>query len=178
MRRLRPHHLIVATLALLLLAVLVGRKPAVSDETAALLVNRIWVERLPRDQRDQVMNAVWLQRDGQQVGAVGRSSSYRLRIDVFGWRLEKNRLLLHFPQDNQRVDLEARARRCTVQGFELCLELEGQRGVVRLYSREDWIIEGSGTPSSRALLDAAISAPPISADCERCSVGLPAALFD
>jgi hypothetical protein len=163
--------------AVVLLVALVLKRPAVSDETATLLANRFWIERMPRDPRDQVLNAAWIARDGEQVGALGRSSNFRLRFELFGWRLEQNRLSMHFPQDDLRVDLEVRARRCQVQGFELCLELRGPRGEIRLFSREDWIIQGSDAPPElRALVDAAKAAPAISADCPRCSAGLPASL--
>lgn len=117
------------------------------------LVNQLWIERVPRDQRDLVHHFVLVERDGRRVGVTGRSSRWRTRMDLFVWSLEANQLRARFPQDDRRVSFSARTWRCAGEAprpFELCLELTRDGRNTRLYSRKDWIIRPGGIEADPA----------------------------
>jgi hypothetical protein len=115
------------------------------DEQAGTrhLVNQVWLERMPRDQRDMVSVAALLQHEGRRVGVVGRGSRWRSHQDGFLWRLEKDVLRTRFPQDDRRYALRVRTWDCAGQApapFELCLEARRGDEVLRFYSRREWVI--------------------------------------
>jgi hypothetical protein len=126
-----------------------------SDREAGVrhLVNRVWLERMPRDQKDMVHVAALIEREGRRVGAVGQGSRWRLHQDFFLWRLDKDLLRTRFPQDGQRFGLRVRTWECAGQvpaPFELCLEARRGDEVLRFYSRRDWVIRprSDGPPAA------------------------------
>ncbi|MEZ4453917.1 MAG: hypothetical protein R3B09_30955 [Nannocystaceae bacterium] len=110
------------------------------------LVNQVWLERIPRDDRDIITHFLLLDTDDGRFGVLGHSSTWRHRIEVFKWNLEEDRLALFFPQDRNRSQLKARTWRCGGEApkpFDLCLELSrGERSAL-FYSHHDWVIEGA-----------------------------------
>jgi hypothetical protein len=119
------------------------------------IVNQIWLERLPRDARDMVHQLVLLDDRGRHLGATGRSSRWRIRVDLLVWAIEGDRLRLRFPQDGDRADVKTRVWRCKGEApepFELCLELADDRGrKMTFYSRDAWRVRPR---ESLAALDA------------------------
>ncbi len=108
------------------------------------LVNQVWVERMPQNQQDMIAHMVVLDQDGHQFGIIGRSSTWRHFLEVFGWRLENDRLKLFFPQERQRAEVKARTWRCKGEApepFELCLELRQNDRSLKFYSRKDWVVK-------------------------------------
>lgn len=115
--------------------------------SARHLQNRVWIERLPRDDRDIITHLVLLDTDDGRFGAAGRSSAWRHIIEVFRWFREDTRLTLDFPQERVRAEFEVRTWECDDEApppFELCLELTRQHRSIRFYSRHDWVIEPHG----------------------------------
>jgi hypothetical protein len=114
------------------------------DDTATpRLVNQVWIERMPRDERDMVYGAVLVEHDGKRIGVVGRGSRWRSHQDVFLWRQEGDTLRTRFPQDNQRYRLQVRTWECEGKAprpFQLCLEARTGNRVLRFFSRKDWVI--------------------------------------
>ena len=108
------------------------------------LSNQIWVERIPRDERDMFFHLIMVDHDDQQIGVVGRSSRWRARFDLFQWAVSDNVVSALFPQDNRRLSMQARTWACAGEApgppFELCLELKGPRQTFRLYSRKEWVV--------------------------------------
>ena len=124
--------------------------------TAELLVNRLWIERAPRNPRDLIRQVVVLRRGERQVGVTARGSQWRVQAEGFLWRLEgeDQRLVARFPQDNRKASFEVRAWRCAGQvpkPFELCLEIGRGGRSRRLYSRTEWVVrsEGGGVNDDR-----------------------------
>jgi hypothetical protein len=117
--------------------------------TVDLMVNRVWIERLPADPRDLVRELVVLKRSDQSVGIAARASRWHADVDAFLWAMEgDNRLAARFPQDNRRATFAVRAWRCAGQApapFELCLELGRGARKIQFYSRADWIVAADGT---------------------------------
>jgi hypothetical protein len=113
-------------------------------ESAKLLQNHIWINRLPADERDMISFFVAIDHREGRVGAVGRSSVWRQLSDVFLWKLDGERLSLYFGQEEVKWQPKAKAWRCKGEapaGFELCLKIWDDRHTVLLYSRDEWEID-------------------------------------
>lgn len=107
------------------------------------LVNQVWIERMPEDQRDMVAHLVVIDHPQGQIGVAGRSSQWRHLIEAFLWRLDGDQLRLRFPQDRVRAKVQARTWRCAGEAprpFELCLEIRAGDRQATFYSREDWVV--------------------------------------
>jgi hypothetical protein len=105
------------------------------------LVNQLWIERLPRDDRDLVRFQVLLEKDADRHGLLGTSSQWRQRLDGFVWRLDSNVLHARFPQDGRQGRVRVRTWRCTGEApapFDWCLELTAGERSFRYFSRDDW----------------------------------------
>jgi hypothetical protein len=107
------------------------------------LANQVWLERLPRDQRDTIWATVLLERHGRRVGVLAHASRWRSASDGFVWRLEKEQLRARFPQDNKSYALRVRTWECAGEApapFQLCLEAKRGDQTLRFYSRKDWVV--------------------------------------
>jgi hypothetical protein len=106
---------------------------------AAELVDHPWLERPPRGPRDPVEHLLFLEQRGRRFGVVGKSSAYRLHLDVIRWKLEGDRLRVKHLQDREERGYRVRTWSCPKEapkGFDLCLELTGSTGESRrFYSR-------------------------------------------
>lgn len=128
------------------------------------LVGRIWIERIPRNDTDQV-ELVALLAD-EPIGVFRRASQYEGSFALFRYELRGNdKVQLLFPQDRSKHEAAFDARPCDVKGFDYCLELSGApRGAPKYYSRKEWEIEGSDPPALesalRALGQELLASPP------------------
>jgi hypothetical protein len=115
-----------------------------SDEAGVRnLVNQVWLERMPKDQRDLVWAAVLVQQQGRRVGVLAHASRWRSSSEGFVWRLEKEQLRTRFPQDNKGYSLRVRTWECAGEApapFQLCLEAKRGDQTLRFYSRKDWVV--------------------------------------
>ena len=116
--------------------------------TTELLFNRVWLERMPRAEREMVRNLALVQHGERKMGVTARASRWRVQADLFRWRMDgEDRLETRFPQDGRQATFNVRAWYCAKEApkpFELCLELSRGGRTRRLYSREDWIIRSDG----------------------------------
>ncbi|WP_437815167.1 hypothetical protein [Sorangium sp. So ce1078] len=133
------------TAAAIALAAVAGghRLLSSSGSDPKTLVGRVWVERIPKDDTDQV-DLVALLAD-EPIGIFRRASQYEGSFALFRYELRGNdKVQLLFPQDRSRHEVAFDARPCDVKGFDYCLDLSGApRGAARYYSRKEWEIEGS-----------------------------------
>jgi hypothetical protein len=107
------------------------------------LTNQVWLERLPRNERDMVWATVLLEQDDHQLGIIARGSSWRVNSDTFLWKLNKDSLRTRFPQDNKRYTVRVRTWECAGEApepFELCLEIKRGDQTLRFYSLKDWVV--------------------------------------
>lgn len=115
------------------------------ENDPTLLINRLWLERLPRNERDMVMHMVAAQRDSESGGVFAVASQYRVLMELFSFkRTGRDRLVLTFPQDNKRAEVRVRTWACpdkAPKGMELCLEAVYHQTRWRLYSRKDWVVK-------------------------------------
>ena len=150
-----------------------------SDEDAAgtrNLANQVWIERMPQNHQDMVGHIVMLDKDGEQFGVVGRSSAWRHFLEIFGWRLENNRLKLFFPQEQVRGEVKVRTWRCEGEApepFELCLEFSNNGRTMNFYSRRDWVVKDAAS-----LEELTVEVPELKAVFEHSDVITPAVDFE
>jgi hypothetical protein len=117
-------------------------------------VNRIWIDHMPRDDRDMITHFVLLDHPQGKFGAIGRSSQWRHMVDVFRWKLDGGKLDLFFPQDRVRGEIEIETWECAGEApapFELCMKMTNKQGRSwTFYSREDWEIKPRSIAESLA----------------------------
>jgi hypothetical protein len=122
-----------------------------ADAPQRLFADRIWIDHVPRGERDtiQVFAAV----SEHSIGVFHAASQWRGRYEMFRYEAHGGELRLVYPHTGERDTVQTRARRCNEQGMDFCLELDGaSRGVKRYYSREGWEINGAA--DAKAIEDA------------------------
>jgi hypothetical protein len=117
-------------------------------------VNQLWIDHVPRDDRDMITHFVLIDHPQGQFGAIGHSSQWRHIIDVFRWQLQRDTLRMFFPQERARAQVQIETWRCEGEApapFELCMKLTNKNGrSFMFYSRDDWKIEPRGVAESIA----------------------------
>lgn len=133
--------------------------------SAQRLANQVWIERLPKDDRDMINHLVLVEDGRDRFGAFGKSSQWRHFIEIFRWSREDDRLTLLLPQDRKRLDLGVRVWDCEGEApapFQLCLELSNKSRKVLYYSRHDWTLDSLPEhPELTQLLDAPVPVPAV-----------------
>ena len=107
-----------------------------------LLLDRPWIDHLPKDDKDPVNAMLFVDRDGERVGVVSRASVWRRHMEFFRWERKGADLALEFPQAGRTLPVKAQARTCdeAPQSLDLCLDLTVMKKSVRLYSSSKWSI--------------------------------------
>ncbi|AUX38980.1 hypothetical protein SOCE26_003620 [Sorangium cellulosum] len=121
---------------------------------AKTLVGRVWLERIPRNDTDQVQLVALLA--DEPLGVFQRQSRYEGSYALFRYELRGDRKAqLLFPQDKSKHEVAFDARPCDVEGFDYCLDLSGApRGAAKYYSRKGWEIDASDAPALESALRA------------------------
>ena len=113
-----------------------------SETDNRLLVDRIWIDHIPRNERDTVQ--VFAAISEVSIGFFQATSQWRGNFEAFRFEASGNELRLVFPQTGDREAIRGKAWRCTEQQMDFCLELDGgSRGAKKYYSRKGWEIEGA-----------------------------------
>ncbi len=124
------------------------------EQSTKYAVNQLWIDHVPHDDRDIILHMVLIDHRKGQFGAIGQSSQWRHRIDVFRWQLDGHTLGMFFPQDRVRGKVKIETWSCAGEApepFELCMKVTGEGGrSVTLYSRKDWKIEPHDSADSIA----------------------------
>ncbi|HIE51630.1 MAG TPA: hypothetical protein EYP85_07700 [Armatimonadetes bacterium] len=110
-----------------------------------LLLDRLWIERLPRSERDKFHLFVALFQN--QVGMFLYQSLWEGEWTGFQWHFRQGdeRLHLRFPQTGQTAAIEWKITRSDRPGFDYCLTMKGNpRGPHRWYSKRGWEIRSLG----------------------------------
>ncbi|HEY0993062.1 MAG TPA: hypothetical protein VGD80_38680 [Kofleriaceae bacterium] len=104
-----------------------------------LVADRIWIDHIPRNERDTIN--VFAAVSEHSIGVFQATSQWRGAFEAFRYEANGGELRLFFPQTGDRERARAKARRCSEQQMDFCLEIEGaSRGVKKYYSREGWEI--------------------------------------
>ena len=162
--RIRWRRLLFAAVALGSLSQLLDDEPEPAIAGDDLLVNRPWIDHIPTSDRDLVTHFLFLSRDGQRTGLVGRVSSWRQHIELFQWSPRSGAVTLTFPQDNKTAEVKIGVRRCEAPApLNLCLTVGKGRGSATFYSSTDWSLSTADPSAAHALLPRDSSAAPADA---------------
>jgi len=136
-----------------------GDEAAAMHDDSKLALDRIWIDHMPKNDRDPI--SVFVAITDDPIGVFQTSSVWKGNFEMFRYEAHHDELRIHFPQDNSRERVKIKAHKCGERDFDYCLELEGAtRGVKRYYSRKGWEIDGASRPDElRARIAAAIQAP-------------------
>ena len=136
----KPVLLIIAVVVVV--ASLWGWKRAAHPAEDRLVTDRIWLDHIPRNERDTIR--VFAAVSKQAIGVFQATSQWRGSFEAFRYEASGGELRLVFPQTGDRETVRAKAKRCNESQMDFCLELDGaSRGVKRYYSREGWEIGGA-----------------------------------
>ena len=106
---------------------------------AELVTNRLWIDHMPRNERDTIQ--VFLTLDEEGVGTFQQTSAWKGAYEVFRYEGHDGELRLVYPQTGDKETIKAKASACREAGFDYCMEMSGgTRGVKRYYSMRDWEI--------------------------------------
>jgi hypothetical protein len=110
------------------------------DSASRLFADRVWIDHVPRNERD-IIN-VFVAVSEHSVGVFQATSAWRGSYEAFRYEANEGELRLLYPQTGDRERVQTKARRCKEQEMDFCLEIQGaSRGVKRYYSREGWEID-------------------------------------
>jgi hypothetical protein len=109
-------------------------------ESKSLLVDRIWIERMPHGETDTIHALVMM--TDHAHGLFVEASLWKSLTEGFVFELAGSELRTTFPQSGSKETFKVDAHACTENGFEVCLEMAGgAHGVQRYYSMKDWVID-------------------------------------
>lgn len=118
--------------------------PATAAADSKLAVNRLWIDHIPKNERDTVQ--VFVALNNEALGVFQAVSQWRGAYEVFQFELSGNEMRIVYPFNGEREKVTVKARTCDEKGFDYCLDLKGaSRGVKHYYSLEGWDIEGVHT---------------------------------
>jgi hypothetical protein len=152
---MRKPILFVVAASIVAIAVWRSRPAAPSAADAnRLVVDRIWIDHLPRNDTDTVQGFIAISKDAR--GVFGAASQWRGSHELFRYEARGAELRIVYPQTGERETVRALARRCTEHDMDFCLEIKGaSRGVKNYYSRKGWEIDHArGSEAIEARLDA------------------------
>jgi hypothetical protein len=117
-----------------------------------LVVNRIWVDHLPRNERDTINVFAAVTRES--FGLFQAASRWKGSFELFQYEAHEGELRVVFPHTGDKERVRARAWSCHERDMDYCLELSGSsRGVKRYYSRKGFEIGASASvDDARALV--------------------------
>jgi len=149
---------VISTCAFAGWRVLRGGGGASAPSEGGLVLDRIWIDHMPRHDRDQI--SVFAALTEEPIGVFQTASAWKGHYELFRHEAHGDEIRILYPQDNHRERVKTKARSCDTDGFDYCLELAGaSRGVKRYYSRKGWEIDGASRPDQiRARIDAALLA--------------------
>ena len=132
------------------MALVVARRwhTSVHHDSTSLVTDRIWIERMPQGETDTIHALVMI--DEHAHGMFFQGSVWRSLTEGFVYELAGSELRATFPQTASKETFKVDAHACTVDGFEVCLELAGgTHGIQRYYSMKAWVIESQAGADAR-----------------------------
>ena len=113
---------------------------AATTDGGKLVTDRLWIDHMPRGERDSV--SVFIALTEEPIGVFQAASRWQGQFELFKYELRGNELRAKFPQTNTAELIKTSAKKCDAKGFDFCLELSGNsHGVQRYYSMKEWEID-------------------------------------
>jgi hypothetical protein len=114
-------------------------KVEVMDGDTHLALDRLWIDHLPKNERDTIQ--VFALLSEQPVGVFQATSAWAGAFEIFRYESKGNEFRAVFPQNGAKEKFKVNARECHEGGMDYCLEIKGSdHGVKRYYSNEGWEI--------------------------------------
>jgi len=122
-----------------------GAEKSADVSDPSLILNRLWVDRLPVKPKDTANVFATITR--QKLGVFQSVSQYKGSYELFHFTASGGELRVVYPQTDQQETVKARAWKCKEEDMDFCLELTGaSRGVKRYHSLDGWEIRDASTP--------------------------------
>jgi len=113
--------------------------PIAAKSDAKLVKDRLWVDHIPRSDRDTIQVFAALSED--PVGVFQSASMWKGQYELFRYESNGEEFRIVYPQDGKRESVKLVATECNQNGMDYCLEVKGSsRGTKRYYSMEGWEI--------------------------------------
>ena len=124
-----------------------------SENESNLVLDRVWVDHMPKHERD--ITHFFVAITDEPFGIFQSSSAWKGAFELFRYEANGDEIRIVYPQNGDRERVKTKASKCSDQGMDFCLELDGStRGVKRYYSRKGWEIDHAATPDQvRAKLE-------------------------
>jgi len=120
----------------------------VAAQDSHLAFDRIWIDHMPRNERDIVQ--IFAALDDSSFGIFDAVSQWTGAYEIFQFEANGGDVRAVYPQTGKKEKFTLDAKACDVRGFDYCLEIKGSdHGVKRYYSQEDWIIDGQASADAR-----------------------------
>jgi len=115
-----------------------------------LVADRIWIDHMPRNERDTINAFLALTSD--PLGVFQATSRWQGQFELFKYEQRGNEIRAVFPHTGSKETFKTKARECSEKGFDFCLELDGgKHGVKRYYSMEGWDIGNAADAQQKIL---------------------------
>jgi hypothetical protein len=138
---------ILAGLAIFFVASCSSSSSDAPDQQWALVQNHIYIDHLPKNERDMVKHIAFVDHEEYgKFGVRGQGSRFRFFNDVLKWQRNGNRIVSKVLQTGDDVKATFRAWKCkgdAPRPLDLCLELKEGDRTMRFYSNHEWIIESA-----------------------------------
>jgi len=122
-----------------------GGGGALDGSDPGLVLDRLWVDRLPERPKDTIN--VFAAVTEQPIGVFQFASQWKGGFELFNYTASGSELRLVYPQTDEKEKVKVRAWKCKQGEMDYCLELAGaSRGVKRYYSQRGWEIGGVTRP--------------------------------
>jgi len=118
-----------------------------AHHAAHLVQDRVWLDHMPRNDRDTVnVFAVLTQ---QPIGVFESASFWKGSHEAFRYEQKGDEIRMLFPQSGDKETITVTAYECSDGGFDYCLDVKGgTHAVKRYYSREEWVIDSTDALAS------------------------------
>ncbi len=133
-----------------------GHDKVTQESDGALVLDRIWIDHLPKTEKDMIN--VFVAITEQPFGVFQETSQWKGNFELFNYEANGDEIRIVYPQNGDKDKVKTDAKRCSEKGMDYCLELKGaSRGVKRYYSMKGWEIDhASSADDVRARIDALV----------------------
>lgn len=130
-----------------------------ADRGQKLVYDRLWVDHLPKDDRDTIN--VFAAITDDPIGIFQSTSMWKGAFEVFRYEnAGDGKIVLQYPQTRDKERAAYRARSCSEKGFDFCMELDGaSRGVKRYFSQKGWELRSASLPTLSRDVRALLATP-------------------